>query len=377
MMRENPATQYAPAQRSDPDTVLRQKQRIDQYLGPLRQLYDSAVSEIFLIVNQNRQIVFFNAGFPALAGADDPQRLYGMRPGEAMDCTNACRNPGGCGTSEFCSQCGGVQTMLSALENRPDIRECRILRSHSLEAVEMLVRSTPLAIGQERFSIVAIQDIRHEKRRRALERVFFHDILNTAESIRMFAGVLDSDTDHSKSADYRQHLQTGISQLIEQLHSQRTLLSAENNELEVKKTEFDGYALVLEVTRSLGIRFSEHDIQVDAPDTEMTVITDRGLLRRVLENMILNALEASRPEQEIRVSCGIKNDCAEFRVHNHTPIPRENQFQIFQRSFSTKGPGRGLGTYSMKLLTQRYLNGRIEFTSSADHGTTFIARYPL
>ncbi|MCF8029256.1 MAG: sensor histidine kinase [Desulfobacteraceae bacterium] len=377
MTRENPATQYAPAQRSDTETILRQKESIDQYLGPLRQLYDSAVSEIFLIVNQNRQIVFFNAGFPALTGADDPQRLYGMRPGEAMDCTNACRNSGGCGTSEFCSQCGGVQTMLSALDNRPDIRECRILRRQTLEAIEMLVRSTPLTIGQERFSIVAIQDISHEKRRRALERVFFHDVMNTAESIRMFAGMLDSDADGGNSAGYRQHLLTGVSQLTEQLQSQRTLLSAENNELEVKKAEFDGYALVLEVTRTLGSRFSEHEIRVDAPDTEMTLKTDRGLLRRVLENMVLNALEASRSEQTVHVSCGIKNDCAEFRVHNRTPIPRENQLQIFQRSFSTKGPGRGLGTYSMKLLSQRYLNGRVEFTSSADHGTTFIARYPL
>lgn len=376
-MRKNPATQYAPSQRSDPDTIRRQKEIIDDYLGPLRQLYDSAVSEIFLIVNQNRQIVFFNAAFPALVGADDPQRLYGMRPGEALDCTNACRTPGGCGTSEFCSQCGGVQTMLSALDNRPDIQECRILRRHTLEAIEMLVRTTPLTIGQERFSIVAIQDIGDEKRRRALERVFFHDVMNTAESIRMFAGMLDSDADGRNSAGYRQHLQTGINQLIEQLQSQRTLLSAENNELEVKKTDFDGYALVLEVTRSLGSRFSEHEIRVDAPDTEMILKTDRGLLRRVLDNMVLNALEASRPAQAVRVSCGIKNNQAEFRVHNHTPIPRENQLQIFQRSFSTKGPGRGLGTYSMKLLSQRYLNGRVEFTSSADHGTTFVARYPL
>lgn len=156
MMRKNPATQYAPSQRSGPDTILRQKERIDGYLGPLRALYDAALLETFLIVNQNRQIVFFNSGFPALAGADDPEHLYGMRPGEALDCTNACRNPGGCGTSEFCSQYGGVRTMLSALDNQPDIRECRILRRRTLEAIEMLVRTTPLNIRGKRFSIVAI-----------------------------------------------------------------------------------------------------------------------------------------------------------------------------------------------------------------------------
>ena len=33
-------------------------------------------------------------------------------------------------------------------------------------------------------------------------------------------------------------------------------------------------------------------------------------------------------------------------------------------SFSTKGAGRGLGTYGMKLLTERYLNGSVSFVSS-------------
>lgn len=38
-------------------------------------------------------------------------------------------------------------------------------------------------------------------------------------------------------------------------------------------------------------------------------------------------------------------------------LPLLVQLQIFNRSFSTKGKGRGTGTYSMKLLTKRYLKG--------------------
>jgi signal transduction histidine kinase len=44
---------------------------------------------------------------------------------------------------------------------------------------------------------------------------------------------------------------------------------------------------------------------------------------------------------------------------------------VFQRSFSTKGTGRGLGTYSIKLLTERYLGGRVWFESAEGQGTTF------
>jgi sensor histidine kinase regulating citrate/malate metabolism len=58
-------------------------------------------------------------------------------------------------------------------------------------------------------------------------------------------------------------------------------------------------------------------------------------------------------------------------------MKREIQLQIFQRSFSTKGSGRGLGTYSIKLLTEQYLHGKAWFTSNEVEGTTFFASIPI
>lgn len=58
-------------------------------------------------------------------------------------------------------------------------------------------------------------------------------------------------------------------------------------------------------------------------------------------------------------------------------MPYDVQLQVFQRSFSTKGIGRGLGTYSIRLLSERYLSGRVSFTSTPEAGTTFYAWYPL
>jgi sensor histidine kinase regulating citrate/malate metabolism len=52
------------------------------------------------------------------------------------------------------------------------------------------------------------------------------------------------------------------------------------------------------------------------------------------------------------------------------------QLQIFNRSFSTKAADRGLGTYSMKILTEKYLKGKIYFTSKPETGTSFIIEIP-
>ncbi|MDX9871242.1 MAG: ATP-binding protein [Clostridia bacterium] len=64
-------------------------------------------------------------------------------------------------------------------------------------------------------------------------------------------------------------------------------------------------------------------------------------------------------------------------MHNNQYIPREAQLQLFKRSYSSKGSGRGLGTYSMKLLGERYLGGYVHFISEVHNGTTFIFGVPV
>jgi sensor histidine kinase regulating citrate/malate metabolism len=59
---------------------------------------------------------------------------------------------------------------------------------------------------------------------------------------------------------------------------------------------------------------------------------------------------------------------------NPTYMTEETKLQVFQRSFSTKGINRGLGTYSMKLLGERYLKGKVGFTSDEKNGTHFFIR---
>ena len=66
-----------------------------------------------------------------------------------------------------------------------------------------------------------------------------------------------------------------------------------------------------------------------------------------------------------------------FEVHNQGFMPPEVQSHVFKISFSTKGKGRGLGTYSMRLLSERYLSGSVTFVSSPETGTTFIASFPI
>jgi len=106
------------------------------------------------------------------------------------------------------------------------------------------------------------------------------------------------------------------------------------------------------------------------------LITDASLVLRVLGNMVKNALEATPEGGTVRVTVEADPLAVSFHVANEAVMPPEVRLQLFHRSFSTKGPGRGLGTWSMKLLGERYLRGRVTFTSREGEGTVFTFTLP-
>jgi signal transduction histidine kinase len=118
-------------------------------------------------------------------------------------------------------------------------------------------------------------------------------------------------------------------------------------------------------------------LTIDTKAVNTKFESDPVLLRRIVGNMTKNALEASAPNETVTLGCDAGDHAIEFWAHNPQCIPRDIQLQIFQRSFSTKGRSRGLGTYSMKLLCERYLGGEVSFTSAPGEGTTFRARIPV
>ena len=109
-------------------------------------------------------------------------------------------------------------------------------------------------------------------------------------------------------------------------------------------------------------------------DKDPLLKTDPLLLSRVLGNMVINALEATPKGETIKIWTQLtENSEVRWEVWNPAPIPDKIKKRIFQRYFSSKpGHGRGLGTYSIKLFGETYLNGRVRFESSEHSGTRFI-----
>jgi signal transduction histidine kinase len=362
-------SRFALAERAE-NSCLQQQAQMLLDIELLHKLY-SAVNEIILILNRQRQIVFCNTHFAELLGCRKCSEFVGMRPGEALECIHA-GEVNGCGTSEFCTMCGNVRAILNAQQGHADIRECRILRGPQGEAMDLLVRTTPLQVKGENFTIFALLDISDEKRRKALERVFFHDLMNTAIAIQILSQNLGG-SGLGKISEVSSSICNGVQQLIEEIESQRDLVRAENNELPVRAVDVNSETLLSQILDTYGsFAGARHCKLVIDPQTRNTLFySDPRIVARILGNMIKNAIEACREGQTVMIASQPTDGGISFSVHNPAYMPHEVQLQLFMRSFSTKGAGRGLGTYGMRLLTERYLKGRISFTSSEIEGTTF------
>lgn len=358
-------------------SVVRQQFRRIQ-AEPLVQPLLDAMPELVVVLNEQRQIVAVNEVVSRWLGRPGEQ-LLGLRPGQAVDCVHADEPPAGCGTTEFCQACGAARAISESHDSgQPCARECRVLRREgaSPPALDFEVSARPLTIAGERFLLLILRDIGDEKRRQLLERMFFHDVLNAAGGLR---GLLEvwPELQGEEAREAEQLARQLAEQLLEEIESQRDLAAAERGDLAVRRADIDVAPLLEQVCTLYRYHPGAEGKPVPPPriDGPTTLHTSESLLRRVLGNLIKNALEASRPGEAVTVGYAARPEPS-FTIHNPRAMPPEVRLNIFQRSFSTKGAGRGIGSYSVKLLTERYLGGQVTFHTSEAEGTTFVVTLP-
>jgi signal transduction histidine kinase len=369
-------TSHAPSSRSSETELNRQRALFEKQAG-MAQILD-AMPNMVAILNQDRQIVLANTALIDGLGGKDATRVIGCRPGEILGCPHAMENGLGCGTTRSCRTCGATNAILAAQMGQVATRECSILPLHKLDALDLRITATPLDMGDERFVIFAIQDIAHEKRVELLHRTFFHDILNSAGGVQGLSYLVDDAEDMGEVHEYAPLLVNQAEQMVTAIEAQRDMLAAERGDLVVSDQPV-GSLTMIQAAMDL---YGSHEVAEgktiarDPGSARLILATSKSLLQRTLGNMLKNALEASAVGDTVTIGCEDGSGTARFWVQNPTVMPESVRLQVFNRSFSTKGTGRGIGTYSMKLLGEKYLGGKVGFSSAEGQGTRFWIELP-
>ena len=370
-------TKCAPPERLNINEVQEEREKLS---GHICSSYFDFFPLPLIVLNSHRQIVFSNKAFLDILGIADLGSFLGLSPGEAMGCTYAHVEESGCGTSTFCRECGALKAVLESMINHAKSQyDCQLLIKHDDEnsARDLRIFVSPWDVEDGKYYVVSIVDIEDEKRRKVLERIFFHDILNAAGGAKALLDTLFDEVPE-ESKELMSLVQASLFGLVEEIKKQKQLLALENKEYKLSMITLQGLELVNLIAKEYKTHPKAYGktIIVSPNSINVQILSDYTLLMRVIINMVINALEATSEGGSITIGLDDDGDFAKFWVASRRVIPDHVKVQIFKRSFSTKGIDRGLGTYSIKLLTENYLGGKVGFTSEEPDGTVFWVNIP-
>ena len=315
----------------------------------------------YLLVNEDLQILYVN--FTPI------EQDKKFSPGDLLQCHNAVEVKFGCGSHENCKRCK-LRAMVTAslhtqkrMESDVEFLLCGNKDCHA-HAV-----CTPFMREGKVYAIVLLVNKTDQQHEFMLERIFIHDILNLSGALNGILECVANENLNEMIPAVRSISNQLLNEIVAQrnfIYAQRGLLKPDN--VEFKASEVVEFARQSVVTPAFG--FYGVDLEIDSTLTDEVVYTDKTLVNRVVYNMLKNACEANR-NTKIVMRGRSTADKVVYSVHNDAIISNEMKNNIFVYGNTTKGHGRGLGTYSMKLIGENYLNGRVWFRSEEGFGTEF------
>lgn len=133
--------------------------------------------------------------------------------------------------------------------------------------------------------------------------------------------------------------------------------------------------LVKDVIVRARLHHSNHDIQVDMPDSIKPIHADPGRLAQVLENLVNNAIKYA-PDSQVLIKISDLPDGVTIEVIDKgAGIPEKYQNKIFDRFFRipdqvSVAHGSGLGLFICKQIVQAH-GGKIDLISHVGEGSNF------
>jgi two-component system nitrogen regulation sensor histidine kinase NtrY len=140
----------------------------------------------------------------------------------------------------------------------------------------------------------------------------------------------------------------------------------------IKQIIEESLSLYREVQKGVRIVFHE---SVEVPELKV----DREQMKRVMINLLDNALDAVDGQGEITIDLTFDQDQQTARIEvadNGRGIPPEYKLRVFEPYFSTKKHGTGLGLAIVNTIISDH-NGSIRVEDVQPRGTRLVIELPV
>ena len=210
-----------------------------------------------------------------------------------------------------------------------------------------------------------------------------HDIRNPLQTIAGEVFLGNEALKKLPDNEFKQAMQESLDNIDEQMSYIDKIVSDLQDyakPLQPKFEEVNLKGMVDEVLSTIHIPESnqEHRIQVKILISKdlQTLRTDQIYLRRILQNLINNSIQAMPNGGKLTVSASRQNRKAVISVQDTgVGIPEEVKNKLFMPLVTMKSKGQGFGLAVVKKFTEG-LGGTISFESEVGKGTRFIMELP-
>ena len=206
-----------------------------------------------------------------------------------------------------------------------------------------------------------------------LSSFIMHDLKNTASMLSLIA---QNAEEHMDNPDFQRDAMKSVVNTSEKI---KGLMQKLNN-----------------LPRKMSLKFEHADLGAIAKDTikefnlngnavlnyeetaAVKTMFDREEIRKVILNLIINAIDATAKSGEIKVKVGIQDDMG-FIMVSDNGIGMSKEFietRLFKPFQTTKKKGLGVGLYQCKTIVEAH-SGRMKVKSIERKGTDFFVYLPL
>lgn len=227
-----------------------------------------------------------------------------------------------------------------------------------------------------------LENIMQEKNQ--LLQILVHDLKSPLSNIKMLSYLFQEFATNDESEELIGIFNKSLEYVFHLIEQMETLNSVENFPLNVYIEEFNLNDFISETVKSFITVAEAKSIKLfyTAKTKESLINTDVNFLKRVLHNVISNALKFSPFEKNIFIDLEIAKNKFVIKIKDEGPgISEDDQKKLFDKFNKLKNKptnnesSSGLGLFIVKELLKN-LKGEVDVKSKIDVGTTFTITLP-
>lgn len=207
-----------------------------------------------------------------------------------------------------------------------------------------------------------------------------HDLRQPIHALRLFAEALGDGEDPTRMRGLAHQIRDSADSLTGMFDELLDLSRLESGSVEARLTEFPLGPLLEQLAAELAPDAAAKGIALDVVKTSAVVRSDPLLLRRILQNLLVNALRHTE-QGRVLVGCRRRGKLLRVEVWDTGPgIPEGKRAEIFreftQLDQKRRSEGLGLGLAIVEKLA-RLLDCQVELESIVGKGSMFRVSVPL